>query len=66
MQKQNAAVCAGNARPRDEARQVVDDVKKRLGERGGVLWTDGTPELDGHLVKNAHMLNGSQRNLQSI
>lgn len=35
------------------ARQRVDDAKVGLGERGPVWWTDGAPDYDRHMVKNA-------------
>jgi hypothetical protein len=47
-----AAMSADNAQHRAAARQVVDDVKIKLGERGEVWWTDGTPDLNRHLVRN--------------
>ena len=34
------------------ARQVVDDAKRALGERGAVWWTDGAPDFNRHLVRN--------------
>lgn len=34
------------------ARERVDAAKRGLGERGPVWWTDGTPDLNRHLVKN--------------
>lgn len=47
-----AAVRAGDAVAREEARQAVDDAKQALGERGPVWWTDGAPDLNRHMVKN--------------
>ena len=35
-----------------EARERVDAAKRRLGERGPVWWTDGSPDYGRHLVKN--------------
>lgn len=35
------------------ARKAVDDVKVSLGERGPVWWTDGTPDLNRHKVKDS-------------
>ena len=29
----------------------VDRAKRALGERGPVWWTDGTPDLDRHMVR---------------
>ena len=37
---------------REAARQAVDAAKHALGERGPVWWTDGSPDLNRHLVKN--------------
>ncbi len=37
---------------RERARQVVDEVKRQLGERGDVWWTDGSPDYNRHLAKN--------------
>jgi len=34
------------------ARRAVDSAKRGLGERGPVWWTDGSPDLNRHLVKN--------------
>jgi len=33
-----------------EARAQVDAAKRGLGERGPVWWTDGTPDLNRHMV----------------
>jgi hypothetical protein len=35
------------------ARKAVDDVKVSLGERGPVWWTDGSPDLNRHKVKDS-------------
>lgn len=35
-----------------EARKRVDDAKVRLGERGPVWWSDGTPDYNRKMVKN--------------
>lgn len=35
------------------ARRAVDSAKVGLGERGQVWWTDGAPDCNRHLVKNA-------------
>jgi hypothetical protein len=35
------------------ARQMVDEAKKALGERGSVWWSDGAPDYNRHLVKNS-------------
>lgn len=34
------------------AHRAVDFIKRELGERGPVWWTDGTPDLNRHVVKN--------------
>jgi hypothetical protein len=34
------------------AHHAVDDVKRKLGERGPVWWTDGSPDLNRQMVKN--------------
>ncbi|HEV7610009.1 MAG TPA: hypothetical protein VGO61_21930 [Steroidobacteraceae bacterium] len=35
------------------ARKAVDATKIALGERGPVWWTDGTPDLNRHKVKDS-------------
>lgn len=35
------------------ARKAVDAAKVSLGERGPVWWTDGSPDLNRHKVKNS-------------
>lgn len=37
---------------RAEARKLVDEAKRGLGERGPVWWTDGAPDFNRKLVKN--------------
>ena len=37
---------------RRAAREQVDGVKRALGERGPVWWTDGAPDFNRHLAKN--------------
>jgi len=37
---------------RATARALVDDAKRRLGERGPPWWTDGAPDMNRKLVKN--------------
>jgi hypothetical protein len=34
------------------AHYAVDVAKRKLGERGSVWWTDGSPDLNRHMVKN--------------
>ncbi len=47
-----AAMRAGDAAAREEARRQVDAAKRTLGERGPVWWTDGAEDRNRHLVKN--------------
>ena len=35
-----------------DARQRVNEVKRKLGERGAPWWTDGAPDFNRHLAKN--------------
>ena len=35
------------------ARKAVDAAKVALGERGAVWWTDGSPDLNRHKVKDS-------------
>ncbi|MES2784180.1 MAG: hypothetical protein V4684_01855 [Pseudomonadota bacterium] len=37
---------------RRAAREQVDSVKRALGERGPVWWTDGAPDFNRKLAKN--------------
>jgi len=37
---------------RQAARERVDRVKRALGERGPVWWTDGSPDFNRKSVKN--------------
>jgi hypothetical protein len=37
---------------RRAAREQVDGVKRALGERGPVWWTDGAPDFNRKLAKN--------------
>ena len=37
---------------RSEARKQVEEMKRALGERGPVWWTDGAPDDNRRLVKN--------------
>ena len=34
------------------AHHAVDVAKRKLGERGPVWWTDGSPDLNRHMIKN--------------
>lgn len=35
-----------------QARALVDKVKRELGERGPAWWTDGAPDLNRHMVRS--------------
>ncbi len=37
---------------RAHARAEVDEVKRALGERGPVWWSDGAPDLNRHMARN--------------
>jgi hypothetical protein len=47
-----SAKLAGDLAAEAAAHLAVDVVKRKLGERGSVWWTDGTADLNRHLVKN--------------
>jgi hypothetical protein len=47
-----SAKIAGDPAAETAAHQAVDVAKKKLGERGPVWWTDGSPDLNRHMVKN--------------
>ena len=47
-----AARKTGDKQRERAARAAVDEAKHGLGERGPVWWTDGTPDLNRHMVKN--------------
>lgn len=36
---------------RAAARQRIDELKRELGERGPVWWTDGAPDLNRHMAR---------------
>jgi hypothetical protein len=42
----------GSPEHRAHARDLVDQAKVSLGERGPVWWSDGAPDYNRHLVKN--------------
>jgi hypothetical protein len=42
---------AGDPQGEAEAHAAVDRAKVALGERGPVWWTDGSPDLNRHLVR---------------
>ena len=46
-----AAKLAGNQIEEAAAHRAVDVIKRELGERGPVWWTDGTPDFNRHAVK---------------
>jgi hypothetical protein len=43
---------AGDRVAQESTRQQVDHIKRQLGERGPVWWTDGSPDWNRYLVKN--------------
>jgi hypothetical protein len=47
-----SAKLAGDEAAEAAAHCAVDVVKRRLGERGPVWWTDGSPDVNRHMVKN--------------
>jgi len=47
-----SAKLAGDQDAEAAAHHAVDIVKRKLGERGPVWWTDGSPDLNRHMVKN--------------
>src|SRR5271165_3430767 len=47
-----AAKLGGDQAAEAAAHHSVDAVKRELGERGPVWWTDGSPDFNRHLVKN--------------
>jgi hypothetical protein len=47
-----AAKKAGDADAERSSRAAVDEVKRALGERGPVWWTDGAPDFNRRLVAN--------------
>jgi hypothetical protein len=47
------ALGSGDATELALARKAVDVAKIGLGERGAVWWTDGTPDLNRHKVKDS-------------
>lgn len=49
----NAAMKAGKPEEVALARKAVDATKIALGERGPVWWTDGSPDLNRHKVKDS-------------
>lgn len=47
-----AALKAGDPEAERSARAEVDEVKRALGERGPVWWTDGAPDFNRRMVAN--------------
>jgi hypothetical protein len=47
-----AAKKAGDPDAERSARAAVDEIKRALGERGPVWWTDGAPDFNRRLVAN--------------
>jgi hypothetical protein len=47
-----AALKVREAEAERSARAAVDEIKRALGERGPVWWTDGAPDLNRRLVAN--------------
>ena len=47
----------GDQEARARARQQVEETKQKLGERGPVWWTDGSPDWSRYLVKNTPYAN---------
>lgn len=43
---------AGDLVAETAAHHAVAVAKRKLGERGPVWWTDGSPDLNRHMVKN--------------
>ena len=43
---------AGNVVERERARRRVDEIKRALGQRGDVWWTDGAPDYNRHMARN--------------
>ena len=48
-----SAELAGDPIEAAAAHRAVDLVKRELGERGPVWWTDGAPDLNRHAVTNS-------------
>lgn len=46
------ALREGDADGLAKARVLVGAAKVGLGERGPVWWTDGAPDLSGHMARN--------------
>jgi hypothetical protein len=47
-----SARLAGDRTAEAAAHHAVDIAKRKLGERGPVWWTDGSPDLNRHMIRN--------------
>ncbi len=47
-----SAKLGGDMAEEMSAHREVDSIKRQLGERGPVWWSDGAPDYNRHLVKN--------------
>jgi hypothetical protein len=47
-----SAKAAGDLTAEAAAHHAVDNAKRALGERGEVWWSDGSPDLNRHMIKN--------------
>jgi len=47
-----SALATGDKKALAAARRSVEKAKVGLGERGPVWWTDGSPDLNRHMVRN--------------
>ena len=47
-----SAKTTGDPAAETAAHHAVDVAKNKLGERGPVWWTDGSPDLNRHMVEN--------------
>jgi hypothetical protein len=47
-----SAKLAGDQTAEAAAHDAVDIAKRKLGERGAVWWTDGSPDLNRHMIRN--------------
>lgn len=52
MSARRALRCVEKNQNRSEARSQVEEMKRALGERGPVWWTDGAPDDNRRLVRN--------------
>jgi hypothetical protein len=50
--EKGSALRGGDNAGREVARQRIDEIKKQLGERGPVWWSDGAPDWNRHMAKN--------------